>query len=161
MVRRLLELVLATTGARWPLVVRCVAGVVFVSFSFGKFLHHSAEVAAFERYGIPAPEVATYAVGTLELAGGLLLILGLGTRLVALALAGNMVGAISTAGPVDGGPIHLGLAPALLVAMLLLVWAGAGARSLDLAMGRRMGIDERPAPPAPASWARRGGRTVP
>jgi putative oxidoreductase len=30
-----------------------------------------------------------------------------------------------------GGPIHLGLAPTLLVAMLYLIWAGPGAAALD------------------------------
>lgn len=140
MVRRLLGAVLATTGATAPLVVRLVAGAVFVSFSFGKFVHHSAEAAAFDRYGIPAPETVTYLVGALELVGGLLLILGLGTRLAALALGANMIGAISTAGPVDGGPIHLGLAPALLVAMVFLVWAGGGARSIDERIGRRLDV---------------------
>jgi uncharacterized membrane protein YphA (DoxX/SURF4 family) len=32
---------------------------------------------------------------------------------------------------VDGGFVNLGLAPMLLVAMLFLVWAGAGRFSLD------------------------------
>lgn len=30
-----------------------------------------------------------------------------------------------------GGPIHLGLAPTLLVAMVFLLWAGAGSLALD------------------------------
>jgi putative oxidoreductase len=42
-----------------------------------------------------------------------------------------MVGAIATAGVVVGGPIHLGLAPALLVAMLYLLWAGSGPAAID------------------------------
>lgn len=62
-------------------------------------------------------------------------------RPAAFALAGNMVGAIVTAGRVDGGAINLGLAPALLVVMVVLVWAGVGDRSLDArlatALGRR------------------------
>ena len=115
-----------------PLVVRIAAGTVFVAFSIGKFTHHDAEVGALDRYGIPAPEITTYLVGVLELAGGILLLLGLLTRPAAAALAGNMVGAIATAGRIDGGPIHLGLAPALLAAMLFLVWRGGGARSMDL-----------------------------
>jgi predicted lipoprotein with Yx(FWY)xxD motif len=78
-------------------------------------------------------------VGSLELVAGLMLIAGLATRLVALALAADMVGAISTAGRLDGGPVNLGLAPILLAVMLLLVWAGAGALSLD---GRLVGSRE-------------------
>ena len=130
-VRRYLKIVLTTSDARLPMLARVVAGLIFVSFSLGKFVRHAAEAEAFDRYGIPAPGALTYVVGALELVGGIMLILGLGTRLAALALAGNMIGAIATAGRIDGGPINLGLAPALLVAMLYLLWAGAGAMSLD------------------------------
>jgi putative oxidoreductase len=118
-------------------VVRVVTGVLFVTFSLGKFVDHAAEAADFEHYGIPAPEVATYLVGTLELVGGLLLVVGLLTRPAAALLAANMVGAIATAGRVDGGSFHLGVAPTLLVAMLFLVWAGPGALALDGTLLRR------------------------
>ena len=43
--------------------------------------------ADFDHYGIPAPEVATYLVGTLELVGGALLVVGLLTRPAASLLA--------------------------------------------------------------------------
>jgi hypothetical protein len=42
-----------------------------------------------------------------------------------------MLGAIVTTGRIGGGLVHLGLAPALLVAMLVLLKTGAGARSID------------------------------
>ena len=80
----------------------------------------------------------TYVVGALELLGGLALIVGLGTRVAAIALGLNMAGAISTAGRIEGGPIHLGLAPALLIAMLYLLWTGAGARSMDRRLEARL-----------------------
>ena len=111
--------------------VRVVTGVLFVTFSLGKFVDHAAEAADFDHYGIPAPEVATYLVGTLELVGGLLLVVGLLTRPAAALLAANLVGAIATAGRVDGGSFHLGVAPTLLVAMLFLVWAGPGVLAVD------------------------------
>jgi len=118
-------------GAWATTVVRVVTGVLFVTFSLGKFVDHAQESADFDHYGIPAPEVATYLVGALELVGGILLVIGLLTRPAALLLALNMVGAIATAGRVDGGTFHLGVAPAMLVAMLFLVWAGAGRLALD------------------------------
>jgi uncharacterized membrane protein YphA (DoxX/SURF4 family) len=111
--------------------VRVITGALFVSFSLGKFVDHAQETADFDRYGIPAPEVATYLVGTLELVCGALLVVGLLTRPAAFLLACNMVGAIATAGRVDGGSFHLGVAPALLVAMLFLLWAGPGHLALD------------------------------
>src|SRR5262249_43574713 len=111
--------------------VRVITGVLFVTFSLGKFIDHAKETADFEHYGIPAPEVATYLVGTLELVGGALLIVGLLTRPAAFLLACNMVGAIATAGRVDGGSFNLGVAPTLLVAMLFLLWAGPGRLAID------------------------------
>jgi putative oxidoreductase len=111
--------------------VRVVTGAVFVSVSTGKFLDHMQEAIDFKSYGIPVPNAAVYVVGVVELVGGLLLVLGLFTRVAALFLACDMVGAISTAGVMEGGSFHLGLAPALLVAMLFLLWAGPGAFALD------------------------------
>jgi putative oxidoreductase len=119
-------------------VVRVVTGVLFVTFSLGKFVDHMQETADFRHYGIPTPAVATYLVGALELLGGLLLIVGLLTRPAAFLLACNLVGAISTAGRVDGGSFHLGVAPAMLVAMVFLVWAGPGNLALDRILGHNL-----------------------
>ena len=129
--RRLL--VQGPTGwsARAALVLRVVAGAIVAGFGVGKFTHHDAEAGALDRYGVPFADVTTYWVGLLELGGGALLILGLLTRPAALGLAVNFVVAISTAGRIDGGPVHLGLAPALLLTMLFLLWAGPGERALD------------------------------
>jgi putative oxidoreductase len=130
---------------RIALAARVAAGAVFLGFSVGKFVRHSAETAALDRYGLPFPDAFTYAVGGVELAGGAMLVLGLGTRLAALALACDMVGAITTAGRIEGGPVHLGLAPALLATMLLVLWAGPGTRSLDWCILGRTG-DRRASP---------------
>ena len=111
--------------------VRVIAGVLFVSFSIGKFSDHMNEAMDFDHYGVPWANITVYIVGVVELMGGLLLVAGLFTRLAALVLAVNMVGAIATAGRVDGGSFHLGVAPTLLVAMLFLVWAGSGAYAVD------------------------------
>ena len=127
---------LGTGDGLAPLALRVAAGLVFVSFSVGKFTRHAAEAGAFERYGIPFADATVYLVGLLELIGGLMLILGVATRLAALGLAVNMAVAVATAGRIDGGAVHLGLAPLLLLAMLVLVWTGAGARSLDRAAVR-------------------------
>jgi len=119
------------SAAYLPTAVRVVSGAVFVSVSTGKFLDHMQEAVDFKSYGIPVPDAAVYVVGALELVGGLLLVLGLFTRVAALLLAANMVGAISTAGVMEGGSFNLGVAPALLIAMVFLLWAGPGALALD------------------------------
>jgi putative oxidoreductase len=134
-VNRFLELLTGSryhgTGASVTTAVRVIAGVLFVTFSIGKFSDHMHEAMDFDHYGIPWANITVYIVGVVELMGGLLLVVGLFTRLAALILALNMVGAIATAGRVDGGSFHLGVAPTLLVAMLFLVWAGSGAYAVD------------------------------
>src|SRR5262249_7177506 len=83
--------------------IRVVTGAVFVSVSTGKFLDHMQEAIDFKSYGVPVPNAAVYVVGVVELVGGMLLVLGLFTRVAALFLACDMVGAISTAGVMEGG----------------------------------------------------------
>lgn len=61
------------------------------------------------------------AVGVIELAGGVLLISGRFLRASALVLAGDMVGAIVVSGVARGEIIGLILAPALLVAMIVVL----------------------------------------
>lgn len=118
--------------------LRLAAGAILISAGFSKFTHHAREVASFDRYGLPDPSVFSYAIGTLEVSFGMLLVIGLATRVAAPVLAGNMVGAIVTGGRVDGGFVNLGLAPSLLVAMLFLLWAGGGRWSVDGSLRQRL-----------------------
>jgi len=119
------------------LVLRLLAGGVFVVFGIGKFVDHASEVASFDAYGLPAPDTFVVIVGLIEVFGGLLLIAGVLTRPAALVLAGNMVGAIIVSGIAKGELISLTLAPAELVAMLVLLWSGPGAHSLRNELSRR------------------------
>jgi uncharacterized membrane protein YphA (DoxX/SURF4 family) len=136
---RVLEAV-PPAGSLAATALRLGAGAIFVGFGQSKFTHHARETAAFRRYGLPDPGAFGYLIGTLELTCGLLLVLGLATRLVAPALAGDMVGAIATGGRVDGGFVNLGLAPMLFVGMLFLLWAGAGRWSVDDRLRTRVGV---------------------
>jgi putative oxidoreductase len=111
--------------------LRLTAGAILVAFGVAKFANHGAEAASFDRYGLPDPNLFAYAIGALEAGLGLLLLLGLRTRLAAIVLAGNMIGAIATAGRVEGGLVNLGLAPALLLVLLVVAVRGPGRWSLD------------------------------
>lgn len=125
-------------------VARLAAGVIVLVAGIGKFADHASEAAAFDDFGLPSPSAFAYAIGVVEISGGLLLLLGLAVRPAALMLAGNYLGAIATAGRTVGGPVHLVLAPILLATMLALLWAGAGSWSLDGRLARR-GEPRRPA----------------
>ena len=88
---------------------------------------------------MPFPDLTTYAVGALEIAGGAALVLGLLVRPVALVLAANLVVAVCTAGRVDGGAVNLGLAPALIVVLARARRAGQRLRACETAARRLTG----------------------
>ena len=129
------------TGGRslWPAGVRCAAAIVFLIFGVSKFVNHAAELASFRHYPVPAPDTVVYAVGVIEIGGGLLLLAGLLTRLAALALAADMLGAIVVSGLARWETVSLTLAPVLLAAMIILIRFGAGDWSLDRHLAASMG----------------------
>jgi putative oxidoreductase len=114
------------TRDRLLLLLRLVSGGVFVAFGLGKFTNHASELASFEAYGLPAPAAFVITIGVIELVGGLLLVLGMLTRPAALVLVADMLGAIVVSGIAKGEMVSLTLAPAELVAMLVLLWTGPG-----------------------------------
>lgn len=79
-------------------------------------------------------------IGILELVGGLMLLVGLGTRLAAALLATDMVGAVVVSGILHGEVISLTLAPVLLITVLGLVALGPGRVSLDASLAARSTI---------------------
>jgi putative oxidoreductase len=115
----------------WPLVVRVAAGVTLITVSLSKFTRHEALVDSFERYGLPWPDASVYVAGTVELVGGVLLVVGLITRVAAAVVAMNMTVAVLTGGRVDVDLYHVGLGLVLLIAALFLLWSGGGPLSVD------------------------------
>src|SRR5215467_13446403 len=109
------------TGSLWLTGTRWVAAGVFLGFGVTKFANHAAELTSFRHYPLPAPGLFVYLVGALEIGGGLLLTAGLLTRLAALALAADMIGAVVVSGLARGEVISLTLAPLLLAAMIILI----------------------------------------
>jgi uncharacterized membrane protein YphA (DoxX/SURF4 family) len=112
------------SARRWAVATRWSAAAVFVAFGAGKFINHASELDSFRQYALPAPDVFVYLIGALEISGGLLLASGRLVRLAALALAADTVGAIVVSGIGHGEDISLTLAPALLLAMIFLIWKG-------------------------------------
>lgn len=129
---------LRTTGDRayfmGPLLVRLTLGVVFIGTGWGKLQSLPDVSAFFASLHIPAPGFHARLVAITELVGGILMLVGLGTRLVSLPLAFTMLVAILTAkrDQVDGVISLLGFEEwSYLVMFLWLAVAGAGAISLD------------------------------
>jgi putative oxidoreductase len=122
-----------------PLLIRLTLGLVFITSGWGK-LHGLADVTSFfQTLGIPLPGLNAAVVASTEFFGGLLLLVGLGTRLVALPLAFTMVIAILTArwSEVDGVATLAGFVEtSYLVMFLVLAIAGPGAISVDGVLGR-------------------------
>lgn len=73
------------------LIFRLHWGYEFFLSGRGKLMDHPKVVAFFTELGIPAPELNAWFVGGVECFGGLLLLMGLASRPVALMLAGNML----------------------------------------------------------------------
>lgn len=125
-----------------PLVARLVVGEVFLVSGWGKLQHLPQIVENFAGWGIPFPAFTTPFVSTVEFAGGLLLVLGLFTRLAAVPLAIVMVVAIATVlwPDVDSLDTLLGLSETAYLAIFVwLAAAGPGAVSLDHVLGKGAG----------------------
>lgn len=89
-------------GAAWLqplslLAVRFVWGYQFFLAGRGKLQDLGQAAENFAGFGLPAPYANAVMASVTECVGGLLLILGLGARPAALALAGTMFVALSTA----------------------------------------------------------------
>ena len=99
LIQKLYALLLTGATALQPvflLFVRLYWGWQFVVDGWGK-LHNLARVTEyFGTLGLPAPGPTALGVSILELVGGILLALGLGSRLISLLLAGNMTVAYIT-----------------------------------------------------------------
>jgi putative oxidoreductase len=132
--RRLLHALCARLAFAPPLFARLVIGVVFVHSGFGKWTHLDQVVKFFTGLGIPFPELQAPFVATVELVCGALVLVGLGTRLVAVPLMGTMFVALATAlsAKITGVNALFGLAEFLyLVLLVQLAVGGAGPVSLD------------------------------
>ena len=79
--------------------LQLMAGGVFLWEGIMKFVFANQGVGRFTKLGIPFPDVAAPFVGGLEIVGGILLIVGLGTRLIAIPLIVEMLVAMLSTKP--------------------------------------------------------------
>jgi putative oxidoreductase len=117
-----------------PLVMRSVVGYVFMLTGWTKLNNLPQMIQNFTEWGIPFPTILTPFASGVECFGGVLLILGLFTRIPAGMLVVVMIVAIKVAkwDDVDSLETFLGFEEVTyLAAFLWLAIAGPGAASLD------------------------------
>ena len=155
----------AESAPRSTLLIRLMAGGVFLWEGTLKFVYVNQGVGRFAKLGFPAPGPTAHFVATLEVVGGILLILGFLTRLIAIPFVIEMVVAIlATKIALYLGTSPLPLPPALpqvgiwavlheirsdyaqIMCVLFLLVAGPGPWSIDalLARARWSGVQSAP-----------------
>jgi putative oxidoreductase len=138
------ELFLSFSGPTSAILIRFMVGWVFLSEGIQKFLFPDAlGVGRFIKIGIPFPELMAPFVGTVEMVCGLLLILGLATRLAAIPLLINIsVAILTTKVPMltkSGfwSMMHEARTDyCMFLGLLFLIIAGGGKASLDAQISR-------------------------
>ena len=152
-----------TDGPKSTLLLRLMAGGVFFWEGLLKFAYANQGVGRFTKLGIPFPHFTATSIGGLEIVGGLLLLAGLTTRLIAIPFVAEMIVAIlSTKISLYLGTSPLPLPPALpqvgfwavlhevrseyaqMLTVLFLMVNGPGKWSLDavLLKTRKGGVSE-------------------
>jgi putative oxidoreductase len=148
------------------IVIRLMAGGVFLWEGILKFVYKNQGVGRFTKIGIPAPHATAVFVGGLEILGGILLIAGFLTRLIAIPFVIEMLVAIVSTKialylgtsplPLPPAPPQVGIWAVLhevrseyaqLMSVLFLGIVGPGAWSLDAVLGGSL--------PAPSVAGRR------
>jgi uncharacterized membrane protein YphA (DoxX/SURF4 family) len=127
--------------ARSILFVRLAVGLIFLTQGILKYIDPNMGVNRFTRIGFPHPYFTAHFVGTFEIICGFLVLIGLATRLAAIPLLIVISTAIATTKIPELSRANQGFwfmisdartDFAMLMSLLFLLRAGAGAWSADL-----------------------------
>jgi len=154
------------TAPTATVLLRLMAGGVFLWEGILKFVFANQGVGRFTKLGFPAPALTANFVGGLEIVGGLLLIAGLLTRVIAVPFIIEMIVAMVSTKvsmylgtsplPLPPVPPQIGLWAVLheirseyaqLMVVMFLLLAGPGRWSLDALLARREKKERRHALP--------------
>ena len=132
--------------------IRLYWGWQLVQSGWGKVHNIAGVTEFFTSLGLPAPRFTAIAISNLELFGGALLALGLGSRVLGLVLSVNMIMAYITADREalmsvfsDPGKFYNADPFTFLMASLLVFIFGAGALSVDRLIQRQATSHTEPA----------------
>ena len=143
------------SAPRSTILIRLMAGGVFLSEGILKFVYVNQGIGRFTKIGIPAPGPTAHFVAVLEIVGGLLVMSGLLTRLIAIPFIIEMIVAILSTKvalylgtsplPLPPAPPQIGIWAVLheirsdyaqIMSVLFLLVAGPGPWSLDAVLAR-------------------------
>src|SRR4030095_7833897 len=144
------------SGQSTILIIRLMAGSVFFWEGILKFVYVNQGVGRFTKLGFPFPELTAHFVGVCEIIGGLLLLFGLFTRIVAFYFIIQMIVAVLSTKislylgtsplPLPPAPPTVGIWAVLheirsdyaqIMSVLFLGIVGPGRWSLDAVLARR------------------------
>jgi uncharacterized membrane protein YphA (DoxX/SURF4 family) len=167
-------------GSKSILLLRLMAGGVFFWEGILKFVYVNQGVGRFTKLGIPFPHFSAAFIGYLEIVGGLLLLTGLMTRLIAIPFVVEMIVAILSTKislylgtsplPLPPAPPQFGFWAVLheirsdyaqILTVIFLLINGPGEWSLDavlLLKGKKGGISERGPSHRSLDWSSAGSR---
>mgnify|MGYP003635067396 CR=1 FL=1 len=142
----MLKRIIQTSNSKSVFMIRLMVGVVFLSEGIQKFLFPAIRGAGrFEKIGLPSPEFLGSFVGSFEIVCGLLILIGLYTRLASIPLIIIMLVAISTTKVDillnDGFWMMMHAARtdyAMLLGSLFLLLKGAGQWSVDWQVEKKL-----------------------
>jgi uncharacterized membrane protein YphA (DoxX/SURF4 family) len=146
----------STSGPKATLAIRLMAGGVFFWEGLLKFAYANQGIGRFTKLGLPVPHTLAPAIAVLEIGGGLLLMGGLGTRLISVPFIVEMIVAMlatkvslylgTSPLPRPPSPPQAGLWAVLheirsdyaqIMSCIYLLAAGPGPWSLDALLARR------------------------
>jgi len=137
-----------TESSRSILLVRVAVGLIFFTQGILKYIDPNMGVVRFTRIGFPHPYFTAHFVGTFEVLCGLLVLLGLWTRLVSIPLLIVITTAIATTKVPELFRANQGFWYmvsdartdfAMFCCLLFLILAGGGVWSLDASSARGEG----------------------
>jgi putative oxidoreductase len=127
-----------------PAIGRILMATIFIFSGVGKALAPEATIGYIESVGLPFASLGLIAAIAIELGGGVMLAIGIKTRLVAAALAlFSVVTALAFHNAIgdQNQLIHLLKNIALAGGLLQVAAFGAGSYSVDAALARKHGVN--------------------